>query len=55
MCIISSVPTFVLLLFTEHTLDLHDFAHQLSYLTSELLLSLEEQENIKQWNLFHRY
>lgn len=53
--IISSVPTFTLLLFMEHTLDMHDFAHQLSYFTSELLFSLEEKENIKERNLFHRH
>jgi len=51
---ISSGRTFILLLFTEHTLELHDFAHLLSYFTSELLLSLEEKENIREWILFHR-
>ena len=40
LCFISSVATFILLLFTEHTLELHDFAHLLSYFTSELLLPL---------------
>lgn len=55
MCIISIVPTFILFLLTEHTLDFHNFAHQLSYFTSELLLSLEEKENLKEWNLFHRH
>jgi hypothetical protein len=55
LCFISSVPTFILLLFMEHTFDLHDFAHLLSYFTLELLLSLEEKENIKECYLFHRH
>lgn len=47
MCIISSVPTFILLLFTEHALDLHDFAHHLSYFTSRAVTYLRREGKLK--------